>query len=276
MSVLLLGVAADTTNCRPTPRVYDDGRFEYIPIPDAMGPDGTIEERTFGSTDLRHRSGTFADYIDRIKPGGEYTEWISGLEMADWPLHCDPNFEALTYGESSGRPAYMKDMRSLESGDLVAFYTGLRDSESSARHRYLIGYMSVNEVVDLQQISYQGDILTFSDLPVLEQQQLMERHAANAHAKRYLATDRLKADDDGVIIVDGCEPGGRLERAIPISEQRDNGHHYLSSEAASMLPGHHTAGDLYFGGRKPSHLLDVAAGEFVRFLERAEGREQMV
>jgi hypothetical protein len=32
MTVLLIGVEADSTNTRPTPPVYPGSRFEYVPI----------------------------------------------------------------------------------------------------------------------------------------------------------------------------------------------------------------------------------------------------
>ena len=148
--IALVGIGADSTNSAPTPRVYGDGRFEYIPIPEKRGPEGTM-----------------ADYLEAIRPrpGAEDPPEYTGDRLAEWPLHHDPNFEALTYGETTSRAAYTNLLTDLQAGDGVAFYTGLRDADASYRHRYLIGYFTVQEVVDCQLIAYEGEHVSFTDLP---------------------------------------------------------------------------------------------------------------
>lgn len=269
MKVLFLGVGADTTNCSPTPPIHEDRRFEYIPIPESEGAEGTIETKTYGNTELRHDSGTLADYLDSVRPGGRYDEWYSGTDMEEWPLHHDPNFEALTYGESIGRPDYVNKLRLLERGDIVAFYTGLQGSEISGRARYLIGYFTIESILDLRRIQYQGDTVGFSDLPDEEQTRLMKQHSENAHAKRFLSTGTLKADDDGVVIADGQQPGGRLEKAIKISEHRGGGHHYLSDEFKSELlldSSEAVSEEFYLGGIKQPHLIEVESDVFYQLV----------
>lgn len=265
MKVLFLGVGADTTNCSPTPPVLEDGRFEYIPIPESEGQEGTTESKTYGNTELRHDSGFLADYLEKIRPGGEQGEWLSGDDISDWPLHYDPNFDALTYGESYSRADYVNKIRSLERGDVVAFYTGLQRRSSTPRHRYLIGYMTVQSILDLRRINQQGREASFSDLSTDDQTRLMNKHSENAHAKRFLASGSLKAENDGVVIVDSKEPGGRLERAIRISEYPGRGHHYLSDDMKSKLWPNSPetySNDFYLGGRKKAHLFDVSSDRF--------------
>ncbi len=271
MTVLLLGVGADSTNSEPTPPVYPDGRFEYVPIPEARGPSGTVETRTYGNTDLRHRSGSLADYLDciRPRPWGERNPEFTGDQLADWPLHHDPNFEALTYGETTSRGAYTKRLRSLDEGDGVAFYTGLRDAETGYRHRYLIGYFTVAAVVDCQHLDRGDESACLSDLSAAAQNRLMDRHRENAHAKRFLATGQV-ADDDGLVIVDGRKPGGLLEQAVPISEHGGGGHHYLTDDLQERLapePGGNPDRNAYLGGIKPAHTLRISVEEFRRIVE---------
>ncbi|MDX1747726.1 MAG: hypothetical protein R3324_17465, partial [Halobacteriales archaeon] len=225
MVVALVGIGADSTNTEPIPPVDRSRAFEYIPIPEREGPGGTVEERTYGNTKLRHRDGMVADYVERIVPSSDGPE-RTGTVLAEWPFHHDPNFDALTYGESTSRGAYVKKLRRLTPGDVVAFYTGLRHPDSRFTHRYLIGYFSVTDVIDFQAIQTDGETARFTDLPDGEQDRLVGRHAANAHAKRYLATGHLPSGN-GLVIVDGEEPGGLLDRAIRISEHHGGGHHYL-------------------------------------------------
>jgi len=264
MTVALLGIGADSTNSEPAPPVYPDGRFEYVPIPEKGGPDGTTETRTYGSTPLRHREGSMADYLDviRPRPGEEDGPVLSGEELAAWPLHVDPNFEALTYGETTSRGAYTALLRELDPGDGVAFYTGLRSGEGGYRHRYVIGYFTVTEVVDCRRLGPAGT--SFTELSADDQAALMGRHAENAHAKRFRATGRL-ANGDGLVIVDGTEPGGLLERAFPISERRRGGHYYLTDDLQRALdpaPGGNPDRNAYLGGIKPAHELDVSVDRF--------------
>ena len=50
MTVVMIGVGADKTNSGPYPTVYEDGTFEYIPIPESQD---SAETRTYGSVARR-------------------------------------------------------------------------------------------------------------------------------------------------------------------------------------------------------------------------------
>ena len=273
MTVALLGIGADSTNASPTPPVHDDGRFEYIPIPESQGPDGTTETCTFGTAPLRYAEGTMADYLETITPVWGGDERLRGDALAEWPLHHDPNFDALTYGETNSRGAYTKLLRGLDPGNVVAFYTGLQADSDGPRHRYVVGYFTVNEVVDCQRIEYDGSRVTFSDLPAAEQERFAERHADNAHVKRYQATGSFAAPDDGLVIVDGREPGGLLDRAFRISDQHASGHYYLTDDlesAFSPKPGGNPERNAYLGGIKNAHVLDIDPEQFREIVEHAD------
>ncbi|MEF8859491.1 MAG: hypothetical protein V5A38_11290 [Halolamina sp.] len=263
MTVALLGVGADSTNASPTPPLYPDGRFEYIPIPESQGPEGTVETRTYDSSPLRYRDAPMADYLDAIVPDPNEGTQFTGAQLADWPLHHDPNFEALTYGETTSRGSYTKILRTLEPGDLVAFYTGLR-SDAAYRHRYIIGYFTVAELIDFQRVERDGRELSFSDFPAPEQDALMHEHCENAHAKRFEATGEIAAND-GLVIVEGTEPGGLLDEAFRISQHGGGGHHYLTDELQETFspePGGNPDRNAHLGGIKTAHVLDIAPAAF--------------
>ena len=205
MTVVLAGIGADSTNVGALAPLFDDGRFEYVPIPEKTRE--TREHATFGSWSLRHSDGVAADVTTRIypQPIHDETKSVSGPALESWPLHHDPNFEALTYGEH--RAGYVSRLRSLERGDVVGFYAGLRSSAESGptsgggtAHRYLIGYTTVNEV----------DVIS-PETPQTERERVLERHAENAHAKRAIDGELYHAGKT-VVLVDGREPGGLFER----------------------------------------------------------------
>lgn len=273
MTVALLGIGADSTNAAPTPRVHDDRSFEYIPIPESQGPDGTTETLTYGTAPLRNAPGTMADYLETITPEWGGDERLRGDDLAEWPLHHDPNFDALTYGETDSRGAYTKRLRNLDPGDVVAFYTGLQSDPAGPRHRYIIGYFTVNEVVDCQRIEFDGERVPFSALPQDEKDRLAARHANNAHVKRYEATGSFAAADDGLVIVDGRKPGGLLDRAFRISGQHASGHYYLTDELESTFspaPGGNPDRNAYLGGIKNAHVLDIEPERFIDVVEYAD------
>lgn len=274
MTVALIGIGADSTNASPTPPVDDAGRFEYVPIPESEGPDGTTESLTYGTAPLRHREGTMADYLDTISPEWNGSDRLAGDDLAVWPLHHDPNLDSLTYGETNSRGAYTKILRALEPGDLVAFYTGLQRSSEAPRHRYIIGYFTVKSVLDCQRVEHAGETYRFSDLPDAARSELLDAHAENAHVKRYAATGEFAAPDDGLVIVDGRKPGGLLDRAFRISEQHASGHHYLTDELEDTFdpePGGNPDRNAYLGGIKNAHVLNVEPSVFREVVERRTG-----
>lgn len=268
MVVALVGVGADSTNTQPIPPIDRDGAFEYIPIPEREGPEGTLEERTYGNTELHNRDGVVADYVDHIVPKQEGS-MRTGSELEDWPFHHDPNFDALTYGECTSRGVYIRKLRQLDRGDIVAFYTGLRHPDSRFTPRYLIGYFTVADIIDCQAILFNGTTVGFAALPEAEQEQLLGNHSANAHAKRYFASGNLPSGD-GLVIVNGEEPGGLLDRAMRISEHHDGGHHYLTDDLEtrfSPVAGGNPDRNAYLGGIKQAHLLEIDSEEFIEFIE---------
>lgn len=256
--VVLVGIGGDSTNIKPVPRVQPEGTFEYIPIPEKRRKD-TVESRTYGNTLLRNTNASIASVIDAIDPRGESQHNVSGEELEDWPLHHDPNFSSFTYGESPNRPAYVKRLRRLEPGDLLAFYTGLR-GEGRYTHRYVIGYFTVREVVDFRDI----DGRKFNELPREKQIGVMERYSENAHAKRYFASGGISGD--GLVIIDGRKPGGLLRHASRISTHMHACHHYLRDELQEKFDPE-SGGDpdrnAYLGGVKQAHVLGVPPEKFI-------------
>ncbi|MDZ7688838.1 MAG: hypothetical protein U5J64_08990 [Halobacteriales archaeon] len=242
--IVLSGVAADTTNAEPTPHLYEDGGFDYIPIPETAREE-TVETRTYA--DVSTRDSTAAEYLGRIYPGGGDVA-VEGDALADFPVHHDPNFDALTYGER--RPAYVERLRRLEEGDAVAFYTGLRNEDAEGLQRYVIGYFVVDEVVYFE--NFDDD----------EARERIREHPENAHTKRFEATGEV---DDNLVVVEGRE-GGLLDEAFRISERTPSGHYYLRDDlqdAFSPEPSGRDDRNAYLGGIKQAHVLRVGVDGFL-------------
>ena len=261
MTVVLAGVGADSTNLGALAPLYDDGRFEYVPIPEKAH--ATDETATLGSWDLRASEGTAASLTNRITPQpiGDADRTVTGDELASWPLHRDPNFAALTYGEhrTSG---YVSRLRALESGDIVGFYAGLRRPDGDRAHRYLIGYMTVDRV----------DVVT-PEMPQAEREAILEAHPENAHTKR--ASDGECYLGKPVVLIDGREPGGLFDRhPIQLSEYyvksgNERAQYYLREAIAD-------AWDVRAGGEnmmyKPAYRCAVSSDAFRQQVGRCRER----
>ena len=253
VTVLLVGVGADSGNVRPRPHLGPDRRFEYVPIPEKSR--ATTESLTFGSAHQRYGDGTLADLLDGIRPHGD-AAWVTDDEtIRGWPVHHDPNFEALTYGEGGKDQNVRAIEETLDRGDVLAFYTGLETG--GYMHRYVFGYFTVG-----------------ADPTILEgaadECRLYRTHPANAHAKRVEANGGLYAFDPEmprgagrVALVDGRKPGRLLDRAVRLSDPDSVGHFYMSNEVADTLD----PATGYLGGFKPPVACNISADAFVEFLE---------
>ena len=245
--IVLSGVAADTTNASPVPRLYDDRGFDYVPIPETSR-EATTEEKTYA--DVATRTGTAAEYLDAVYPGGG-DDSVEGDGVASYPVHHDPNFNALTYGER--RPAYVKRLCRLNEGDGIVFYTGLQSEDTDGLHRYAIGYF----VVD--------DVFYFDALDDEEARQRIRNHPENAHAKRFEATGRV----DGNLVVAEGRDGGLFDRAFRLSKRTPSGHYYLRDELQEALdpePSGRDDRNAYLGGVKQAHVLRTEVDDFLSFV----------
>jgi hypothetical protein len=110
-------------------------------------------------------------------------------------MHLDPDFNHLSYGNQGERA---KQLRKLDPGDVIAFYSGLGDVHRGQRLVYaMISLFVVDSIVLATSVSA-------SD------------RDTNAHSRRILA----EAAQD-LIVYARPKVSGRLERCFPIGEWRD-------------------------------------------------------
>jgi hypothetical protein len=182
--------------------IFDDGSFEYIPIP----------EKDPNSHEIR----TYHNIVGRC--GLPFSSFIPEKLKNKIP-HYDPEFETFTYGDPTFK---RKSLLKLNEGDLLAFYAGLTplDTRKYRKGLYFIGYFLIERILDLNMLS-QFDLLNYRRL-----------YHNNAHFKRNYLND--------VVIAVGSKQGSKLlEKAIPISKEKlaKNGvpYHAVSSEMEDVL-----------------------------------------
>lgn len=203
MKAMLLRVGIDKGCGGSLSPIFEDGSFEYIPIPES-DPD-TKEIRTYQNTSGR-KNRPLADFLPS--------------KICNNKMHFDPEFETFTYGDpSSKRNSLLK----LDKNDLLVFYAGLTPYKNNKHPTalYIIGYFVVENVVDFNTLSKE-ETLKFCDM-----------YSNNAHIKR---KDGLK---DLSIVEGNKEKSKLLDKAIIISKPKLNkigrSYHAVSPEMEKLL-----------------------------------------
>jgi hypothetical protein len=183
MKIALLRIGIDTGTGGIHGPLFNDGTFEYIPIPDGFN----IDNRTYGNS-----------YGKSGKSLVEYFPIKRRNEIRDQSIHVDPEFDTFTYGDPTPPKA---GLRNLLSGDLLVFYCGLTGYDfNSAPALYIIGYFIVEFA------GYAKDF-TASDLRNLFGQ--------NFHTKHSSVFEHQK---ERLVLVKGSQKSRLLQRAVCISE----------------------------------------------------------
>jgi hypothetical protein len=174
------------------------GEFTYIPIPD--------------TTRVTFRRGLTPPCYEDLKfyfNGGpfEIPERVLQRNRGN-PLHVDPDFEHLTYGDWRRRG---KRLAELDEGDFIAFYAGLEPQDENNRPLVyaLIGFYTLLERP-----------IGGPDIGYIPEEQWHE----NAHTRFEFCQD-----DENVIV--RAKPGesGRLTKAIHIGTYRNNAYRVIES-----------------------------------------------
>ena len=146
MRGLLVRVGIDqTAGGWNAPADPETGRFIFVPIPDKKYngsgeyvPDG---RRTYREV-LDELSGFAADCCQRENKCFQLPK-----DLLDQPMHLDPDFFELTYGDDERRGRKLKGSKNdpgLQKGDFLAFYSGLRSVRDQSLIYALIGILELD------------------------------------------------------------------------------------------------------------------------------------
>lgn len=233
--VVLLRVGVDAGEGGIQGPRFQDGTFEYLPIPDCRKKNNRV---TYGNTKGRH-GRLLCDYWPERRRE----------HYRKQAIHCDPEFTTFTYGD----PTIPKQsLQELQPGDLLVFYAGLQPwSEERGfhgdPHLYIIGYFVVrlagHAVALFKQYSRREVKRIFSNCPHL---------ARGAHRRKKL------------ILIQGTSASRLLARASRLSE-------YGKDRNGNQLKVLHRDLKKYFGNFTDTNSLQRSPPRWVSdaFCKRA-------
>lgn len=167
-----------------------DGRYVYVPIPEKLG--------TQFHPGLERRYGEVLPALNRFC--GEHACDLCGdlgfpQELLDHPMHLDPDFECLTYGDVGSRRG--AGMVNMGDGDLLVFYGSLRPIHS-CEHKLIYALMGLYVV---------EEVVPASDV-------MKDHWFENAHVRK------KKRGATDIVVRAKPKVSGRFDRCIPIGEWR--------------------------------------------------------
>lgn len=162
--------------------------FVYVPIPEGSPQRPRLE------TPYELVRPALAAFADRHRDAPLRAVQLPGA-LADANMHLDPDFEALTYGDTERRGRGLAD---LQPGDLLVFYAGLRPISPCA-HTLLYALIGLYRVRDVSRLGMVPEA----------------RWQENAHTRR---ADPRASD---VIVRADPRASGRLRTCLAVGEFRD-------------------------------------------------------
>ncbi len=187
-SIYLANVGANSSHRFISP-LFDDGRFEFITIPEQP-----LEP---GPNSVRYR-----DLKSHYDPSRSLAQWLPERALDD-ATHFDPEFVTNTYGDNCDRAPRAAALKAMQPGDLIFFLARLANwnggNFSGQYGFYLIGFLEIENILRSAYRPPDDDALA--------------RFAANAHVRRAMNDRR---NWDGFWVFAGTDRSQRFNYAVPV------------------------------------------------------------
>jgi hypothetical protein len=190
MKGLLVRIGVDQKYGGWNAPVDAEGHFVWVPIPEKRDPPY--------HPGLERRYGEVLPALQRFCGAHDCDLWADlrfPQELLEHPMHLDPDFECLTYGDDGSRRG--AEMVNMVEGDLLVFYGGLRPVHR-CEHKLiyaLMGMYVVQEVVPVARVP-------------------PGRWYENAHVRW------TKRGESDIVVRAKPDVSGRCDRCVPIGEWR--------------------------------------------------------
>ena len=190
MKALLIRIGIDQAYGGWNAPVDANGHFVYVPIPERRD--------TRFHPGLERHYGEVLPALHRFC-GGRNCDLYGDLRfphgLLEHPMHLDPDFDYLTYGDVGGRRG--AGLVNMGDGDLLVFYSSLRPIYR-CEHKLIYALMGMFVV---------AEVMPVASVPPHCWQE-------NAHARR------AKRGETDIVVWAKPAISGRFDRCIPIGEWR--------------------------------------------------------
>lgn len=183
---MLLRVGIDKGRGGQYAPIFEDGSFEFIPIPCEKTSEGV-------------RGKTYKDKVGRTgKPLSDYVR----PAIENCVIHDDPEFETFTYGDDTIKA---HKIRRLEPNDLLVFYAGLKpwpEPFIDGRYKsglYIVGYFTIERIIDFNNLQ-PGEM----DL-CARNAHIAEKTTKNLVVAKGVKDKSRLLDHDAILISQECE-----------------------------------------------------------------------
>jgi hypothetical protein len=207
--------------------------FVYVPIPEAC-------QLRAGHVVSYSRVLPVLQSFSQKRDVGLDTDLGFRAALRELPMHLDPDFDFLTYGDDGSRRG--REIALLQAGDFLVFYAGMRSVVDRRLVYGLVGLLTVDEIV------------AAADVPE-------HRLGENAH------TRRLNPRPSEVVVRGVPSQSGRLTRYLPIGEWRD-GAYRVRRDLLDEWGGLSVRNGFIQRSVRPPHFLDPE--KFRRWLGRQD------
>ena len=218
-----VGANANTASDGIRSPIFDDGKFEFMPIPESQErPQSKPFDLTNKSVKTHPQLLRYRD-IPCFNDSGKQLSYYLPRAIRDKVVHNDPEFETTTYGGADFKervaPGYVKGGMSKSSKLLTAkkddnlfFIANLTHYEGETFNKdrggfFFIGYLKIEFFIDLDLI-FSGEI----------EGKFFPLVSHNAHVRQFLASGDIKANHMRVF-VGSKEKSQRFGYAVPITRK---------------------------------------------------------
>ena len=187
--IFLANVGANASHRFSGP-VFEDGSFEFLPIPEDRELSMPYAVRYRDLQPYNIPKSDLLDYVPR--------------RLWDQTAHNDPEFDTFTYGDNCNTSPRAASLKWIQPGDFLFFISRLQhwiDNRPGITHGfYLLGYLEIEAI--LANVRSQPD------------PSIMSRWGHNAHIRRGLSNNDLW---DGFWVFAGTPQSKRFRRALPVT-----------------------------------------------------------
>ena len=196
MRIYLANVGANKKTRGLASPIFEDGRFEFLPIP--------ANNRGLDESPKAIRYRDLRSHYDHAQ---DLTSYIP-TRLKDRAVHNSPEFETFTYCDACDKFARAASLKRVEAGDVLLFAAGLRRRDggrwTDEYGLHLVGGLHIEK--------------TPSAAGAPPDKQAMERFAKNA----YVIKGRETGDWDSVVgdwLFAGSENSRRFDKAVPLNRE---------------------------------------------------------